>query len=398
VLRKVFAFFDENFTFIASLLLSVIGLITILGVTYKTATGEANYLFFTKQAMYLLIGIVAFFLISSTKFDALENLSPVLALFVIFFLFLVLVFGEIIYGSKRWISVGPFPFQPSEYAKPVSALFLGFLESRMQKPEKKFIYQVILVFYIFLISFLIFLEPDLGTMTVIVVPFFLSFFFSRAKGKDLLKISLFMIFLGLLFVLFVFFFSEKYFPFLSYIRIRMSDFFLGITRNEPHYNVKQGFRAIKSGGFFGIGLGFAEGSLLKFLPSKHTDFILAVIFEFFGFVGAAIVFLLYFLFLNKLFLIVKSVEIRSGAIASLFISIYITLQTLINIGVNLGLLPVTGITLPFLSYGGNSLVSLFISLGIVSSATKKKIYQTKNLDGLAKIIDEVGQENLDFME
>jgi rod shape determining protein RodA len=332
-----------------SLLLSVVGILVIFSSSSNLAI---------LQFLFVLLGFVFFIFICSFDYRSLKGFIIPLYLLIIFLLLSVLVIGTETRGSLRWISIGFFNIQPSEFAKPAIILFLAHFWSK-NAPSWINIFKSILWTSPFLL--IIFKQPDLGSTIVIAGIWFGMLIGSKISFKKIL-----VIFLVLLFILPVFWFTLH-----DYQKNRFSAFLS--PQSDPlgeGYNIIQSTIAVGSGQFLGRGIGRGTQSRLQFLPEFRTDFIFASMAEELGFSGSIIILFLYMiLFFSILRYSSQSFDFFGTMICFGVLSMLI-LQVFINIGMNIGLLPITGITLPLLSYGGSSVLSTFISLGFVCSVAK----------------------------
>lgn len=273
---------------------------------------------------------------------------------VIFLLLLPLFFGGVVRGSSRWIGIGRFSFQPSEFVKPLLIIFVSSLLVRVEKVSfKLFLFRLILVA---LPVLMIFIQPDLGSAAVILTTLLLLLFFDKPNLFWWLIIA--GSFLPLLF-----FVSGKFFH--QYQMERVTSFFN--PYNDPlgrGYNMIQARIAIGSGGWLGRGFGQGRQTQLAYLPEKHTDFIFASIGEELGFLGVLLCIVFYYCFLRYLLKKVSFVDTKFVFYVRLGIFLLLSLQAAINVAMNIGLIPVVGVTLPFISYGGSSLVSSMLCLGL----------------------------------
>lgn len=312
---------------------------------------------FYQQIFYVFLGLGLFLLFSRIDFRIWEKLTILLFLGSLIFLLTPLIFGAVTRGALRWIRIGPFTLQPSELVKPFLVIFFASFFSSREKVNLK---KVFFGFLLLLVPlFLIFFQPDLGSSLVV----FLSWLgILYAAG-----ISPLIIFTGFLAVLGFLPFSWKILL-QEYQRQRILSFFS--PQADPlgkGYNLIQSTIAVGAGQFFGRGLGRGTQSHLRFLPERHTDFIFASLAEDFGFLG---VMLLILTFGFLLWRILGAAQRTENSFASLFCFGVFSLlfgQGFINIGMNLGLLPIAGIPLPLVSYGGSSFISTMISLGIVEN-------------------------------
>ena len=321
-----------------------------------------NYFFFFKHLTYIFIGIFFLIFFSSLSNENLFKISFYLFLISLFFLFLVPVLGTEVKGSKRWLNLFFLPrFQPIELVKPFIIIFI----STILCSEKNFnIYFKYLLTFIAIVPacLLLIIQPDIGQTLLIFLSWTTLVFIS---GISLLIILSFFSF-SLLSLVYMIFFIPKF----SYIKNRILSFF---NSNDGTHNFQsdKAIDAISSGGYFGKGIG--EGTLKNRVPEAHTDYIISVISEEFG-VVAIVLLLILFLFL--IYTVFKKIYLEKNEKIKLVLTGAICLiifQALIHIGVNIRLFPTTGMTLPFLSYGGSSIVGVSILSGIILNLTKRKI-------------------------
>lgn len=308
-----------------------------------------------QQTLFAIFGLILFFLIAFWDIKILQGASHWLYWLIIFLLVFVVILGYETRGSIRWIPLGLFNIQPSEFAKPVLILFLAKFWT-MHIPNWRNIL-LSLVWYI-PPAFLIFEQPDLGTFLTVSMIWVGLIFVSRVSIK---KIVLIMMILAVSAPMF-------WFNLYDYQRERVFSFL------SPHsdplgsgYNIIQSTISVGSGGILGRGLGRGTQSRLQFLPEFRTDFIFASIAEEFGFVGSILIigsYLVIFLFSMKASM---NCADRFGYLVIYGVVTMLFFQTVVNIGMNMGVFPITGITLPLVSYGGSSVVSTLICLGFVVS-------------------------------
>lgn len=347
--------------------LIVFGLIMIssAGVIYSQTRFGDDYYFFKHQFFY---GVVPglFFLYLFQKIDYHFWKKMAVPLFFITLIFLILVFvpgvGSKIYGASRWIQLGPFSFQPSEMAKFATILYLGaWLESRGAKHIKDFFEGVLPFLGIMgLVGFLIIKQPDTGTMGVIVLTAMAIFFVSGAKIKHLLSLAA----LGS-FALWLLIKLEPYrFDRILAFRNPSAD------SQGIGYQILQALLAVGSGGLLGVGLGNSRQKF-NYLPEPVGDSIFAVIGEELGFIGCVILVLLFVMLAFRGLKIAKNAPDNFGKLVAIGITMWIVFQAFINIGANIALIPLTGIPLPFISYGGTSMVFLMSAVGILLNISKQ---------------------------
>tara|TARA_Y100000741_G_scaffold364623_1_gene356293 strand:- start:946 stop:2067 length:1122 start_codon:yes stop_codon:yes gene_type:complete len=355
---------DKSIFFIIILLFSL-GLFFSLVSTSLIASDKLNtnsYYFFFKHFFYISIGFFFIIFFSMLKEESLFKISLILFLICSIFLLLVPFIGVEIKGSKRWLDFLFFPrFQPIEILKPFTIVFLATI--LCSEKNDKLYYKYFLSFLAILpIIYLLITQPDIG-QTFLIFMTWLSLIF--ISGINLLIFFLFfsIILLGLLYLIIFF---EKF----NYILIRLKSFIDPYSGNN--YQSEKASEAIMNGGFFGKGIG--EGVLKNRVPEAHTDYIVSVISEEFGAIIIIVLMLIFLFFAYQVFKKLyyeKNNKIRLILVGSISL---ILLQTLIHIGVNIRLFPTTGMTLPYLSYGGSSIVGTSILSGIILNLTKRKIY------------------------
>jgi cell division protein FtsW len=321
-----------------------------------------NYFFFFKHLAYITIGMTVLIFFSSLSKKSLFNISFYLFLIFLFFLFLVPVLGIEVNGSKRWLNLFFLPrFQPIELVKPFIIIFIATILCS----EKSFnIYFKYLLAFIAIVPacLLLMMQPDIGQTLLIFLTWATLVFIS---GISLPIILIFFSF-SLLSLFYMVFFISKF----TYIKNRILSF---VNPNDGTHTFQsdKAIDAISSGGYFGKGIG--EGTLKNRVPEAHTDYIISVIAEEFGVVAIV---LLLFLFLSFIYTIFKKVYLEKNEKIKLVLTgtvCLIIFQALIHIGVNIRLFPTTGMTLPFLSYGGSSIIGVSILSGIILNLTKRKI-------------------------
>ena len=321
-----------------------------------------NYFFFFKHLAYILIGIVVLIVFSSISEKNLFKISLYLFFISIFFLFLVPIFGTEVKGSKRWLNLFFLPrFQPIELVKPFVITFIASILC-MEKNFHIYLKYVLTIVVIIPIIILLAIQPDIGQTLLVLLSWATLIFIS---GISLPIIITFISFL-LSFLLYLVFFIPKF----IYIKSRILSFF-NPSNGTHNFQSDKAIDAISSGGYFGKGIG--EGTLKNRVPEAHTDYIVSVISEEFGVVA---IILLLTLFLFFIYTVFKKIYLEKNEKIKLVLTGVISLiifQVLIHLGVNIRLFPTTGMTLPFLSYGGSSIVGVSILSGIILNLTRRKI-------------------------
>ncbi len=333
----------------SSILLSVLGLVGIWG----SKGGNSPY--FVKQILWITLSLIVFFLLVIIDYDKLINLSPWLYGGLILSLIPLLRGG----GVSSWFKIGGVWFQPSELGKIILPLFLTKIMTKKAPSPLSFPWLVkisaIAGVPIILISF----QPDLGT-AFIYLSFILSAIIVFGMKKVHVKAALA---LSILIFIFSWFFLLK-----GYQKDRIISFLNPSedTRGRS-FQIYQSKVSIGSGKFFGKGLKEISQAKLKFLPAAHTDFIFSVIAESFGFLGVIVVFLLYAVLFLRIFKIGAILDEERAIILLYLTAGWLAFQVVFNLLIAVGLFPVTGFPLPFMSYGGSDLLSSYASLGVVNS-------------------------------
>jgi rod shape determining protein RodA len=318
----------------------------------------------SRQALFVGVGLVLILVLSLIDYRYWASLTRVLYVFAIVFLMLIFVFAQARFGAARWLNVGTFLIQPAEIGKIVMILVLANYFSNHQDSPKnlRWIFGS-LISTLFMVLWIL-LQPNLSTSIVIMVIWFAMLWISGLPAKYLI---VFIIALVLL--------AAVIFPFLQeYQQARILTFFFPEqnARYGNTYNVDQALVSIGSGGLFGEGYGHGTQVQLRFLKVRHSDFIFSSMAEEFGFVGTAIVVALMIFVVSRCFRAARLARDQFGALIAYGFGVLIFFQMAVNIGVNLNLMPVTGLTLPFISYGGSSLISLAIGIGLVESIVVRK--------------------------
>jgi len=338
------------------LLLSGVGLLTIYSI------GSVEALFFLKrQCAFLISGFLLMIGLSFFDYRIFKNHSSVLMfLYLLSVLSLVFVlFGKEIRGASSWFQLGSFNFEPIEFAKIVVILFLAKYFSFRHVEMYRIRHLIISGLYIGLPVAIILFQPDLGSILVLISIWLGLIMVAGIKLRHLV----------VLFLIISLLFTMGWFNFLKdYQKQRILTFVN--PQADPYgrgYHISQSLIAVGSGGLFGRGDESGSQAGLKFLPEQHTDFIFATLAEQWGLAGVLILLILFTLLFWR---IIKIALVSSNNFSRLFASglaIMLFAQVVINIGMNMAILPITGLTLPLISYGGSSLMTIFIALGILQS-------------------------------
>jgi rod shape determining protein RodA len=347
---------------LSSVLLLALGLIVLYSLGIK-AKQVSNQLDTTRQIIYAVLGLAFLFVAAKNDYRVLKNYTGFLYLFMIATLLIVEFFGATRLGATRWIALGPFQFQPSEVAKLILVIVLAkFYAQNFDFSDQP---RVLLrsMLYSAPAIFLVLAQPDLGTAIVLVAIWLVMTLATKVK-----KIYLVYMALGLLV------FIPVIYPRLqAYQRQRITTFLSpAADPSGAGYNVNQAIIAVGSGGFLGQGLGSGSQSQGNFLPSSHTDFIFAVLAEKLGFLGGIVCIALFAVVISRVAIDGSRSNDRFGSLLCIGIATMFAVHVIVNIGMNLGVMPVTGIPLPFISAGGTSLMVSLFSIGIVLSVYSRR--------------------------
>ncbi len=335
-------------------------LLPVLGaglVTMKSFTEETPY--FSHQIVWITISFLVFFLFSYIDFRFLKRTEILVAIFGMFSFLLLLLFigGHVSNGAKSWFSFGFFSFQPSDMMKLVVILMLAKYFSRRHIEIDNFKHIFISGIYAVIPFLLILLQPDFGGAMIIFFIWLGMILISGISRKHLLLV------LGIGAIIFVVMWSFFLKP---YQKARIHNFVQPLSNIQGSgYNVYQSTIAVGSGQALGKGVGFGTQSRLRFLPEYQNDFIFAAFSEEWGFVGSLILILLLGLVIWRILHIALLGSTNFEILYGVGLAIYFMSHFIINIGMNIGIMPVTGITLPFMSYGGSHILTEFIGLGIL---------------------------------
>ena len=351
--------------FFLIVLLFIVGLFFSLVSTSLIASDKLDtndYSFFFKHLIFIILGLIVIFVLSSLDKEKLIKFSLIIFFISLLFLILVPFIGIEVKGSKRWIDFYLLPrFQPIELVKPFLIIFISLVLSSQMNIN---IYLKYLLSFLVTLSvaLLLLVQPDFGQTLLVFFSWSILIFTS---GISIFFLSVFFISIIFLFLYLVFFIAK-----FEYIKNRLLSFFNSETGTH-NFQSDKAIESIISGGFFGKGVG--EGVLKNRVPEAHTDYIISVISEEFGVIA---IILILFIFLILIYSIFKKIYFENDEKIKLILVGCISLilmQTMIHIGVNIRLFPTTGMTLPFISYGGSSIISISILSGIILNLTKRKI-------------------------
>jgi len=345
----------------AIVLLASVGLLVIYSLSIKGSDFSSNI--FLKQAVFFAIGMGAMFFLAFVDYNYWRSYSRMIYFIAIFTLLWVLFFGVTVRGTSGWISFGIFNIQPVEFSKLALVVFIAAFISK----KKTEINETGRLFVSLILSGIMVLfvmkQPDFGSAAVL-MGIWLGMIIISSVNK---KIFFILFFIGAMLL------SAGWFLLAGFQKERITNFFNPeLNAKGSGYNLAQSLIAIGSGGITGKGIGHGSQSQLNFLPEKHTDFIFAVVTEELGLFGAFFVLFLYGVIFYRLKKIAGYTVDNFGFLVVCGMMIYLFMQVAVNIGMNIGIIPVAGITLPFLSYGGSSLISFFIGMGMVLNISQKR--------------------------
>ena len=350
--------------FILTLVLFVLGLVMIFSASNVTSymNGGSPYAYFFRQGLFLLISFIVCILLVkfNTKFYVM--MSNLLLIIFVGILLLLLIYGKSINYAVSWIAIGPFTLQPSEFIKVIMIVFMARFYEANEKKLKNFFVAITPLIVGVIIAFLIMLQPDLGT--AIIFSILTGVIFFSAPISKMIKTKVVFLFIGMAFFMGAVLLMSGG----SILQSRQLERF-NFTRPcdrllDTGNQVCNGYIAINNGGLAGIGLGNSTQKYL-YLPYPYTDFIFAVIVEELGLVVGILIILSYIYLLYRILKIGRESYTNRGALLCYGVAIYIFLHIAVNLMGLFGLMPMTGVPLPFMSYGGSFTLCLMVSLAMV---------------------------------
>ncbi|MCX6764032.1 MAG: rod shape-determining protein RodA [Candidatus Moranbacteria bacterium] len=346
----------------AALLLVVIGALALFSITLSGGNINSSYLY--RQGISILIGIVLLFLLAFSDYRVFNSWSTRLYFGAVALLLLVIIFGTSVRGTVGWLGFSWLRFQPVEIIKLIMIIFLASFLSKKRTELSIFVRVIASIALVLIPVILILSQPDFGSAVIVLAIWLGMLLVSGINKKNIFLLMLIIFSAGL---------SGSFFL-KDYQQERIINFLK--PQQDPRgsgYNVIQSMVAVGSGGIWGKGLGHGSQSQLNFIPERHTDFIFAVIAEELGFVGSAVVLFLFGILFYRLRETARLARDNFGYLMAVGILLMYFSQVFINIGMNIGLVPVAGVPLPLLSYGGSSLTVMLASLGIVQSIYLRKL-------------------------
>lgn len=362
--REVWRHFDY-WLFGAVLILSVFGIVMIRSAIAgnQELAGSVQ-----SQAIYVALGMGIIIITASINYRTWSSLSRVMYIFGVVMLIGINIIGEAAFGSTRWFRAGIINIQPSELAKIIMIIVLADYFSRTADQPKNLLWIGKSALMTFGMVVWILLQPNLSTSIVVVVIWFALMWISGLPTRyiiifGILGLAIFAALVGLIA-------AGVDVPFIEPYQVNRIVNFLFPDPNARHgetYNIEQALITIGNGGLFGKGYGAGTQVQLRFLKVRHTDFIFSAMAEEFGFIGTTIIIGLLVFVVIRCLRVAQKASDTFGSLIAYGIAVLIFFQMAVNIGVNLNVLPVTGLTLPFISYGGSSLISLVLGIGLVES-------------------------------
>lgn len=341
----------------STVILLGIGLLVLQSINFKDASLAQDFNP-AKQIVFAVFGFGMMVLFAKTDYRLWFRLGNIWYGIGLFLLFLVLFFGTNAQGATRWINIGPLQFQPTEFIKLGLVMVLARFFTKHNDEMRLARFFAISLVIVLIPAILVMIQPDLGSALVIGFIWFVMIIVSNANKLHLVALILFGIAI-----------MPVAYTQLHPYQIKRIETFAN-PASDPSgsgYNVVQSTIAVGSGGLMGRGLSSGSQSQLNFLPSQQTDFIFAVLSEKLGFLGAGLVLALFVTLLARTAIIAWRASDRFGLLMATGILAYFSFHIIINIGMNLGIMPVTGLPLPFISYGGTNLIISLMAIGILQS-------------------------------
>ena len=353
-----FIFFLIISLFITGLFFSLVS--TSLLVSDKLDTND--YAFFFKHLTFVILGVIIIFILSSINEEKLFKISPMIFLLSLFSLLLVPIVGVEVNSAQRWIDLYILPrFQPIELVKPFLIILISLILSS-QKYANTYLKYLFSFSITLIIALLLAAQPDIGQTLLV--------FFSWSVLIFISGINVIFLIASCLILFVALYFTINFVPRFAYIKNRLLSFFNSETGTHNAQSEKA-IDSITSGGYFGKGIG--EGTLKNRIPEAHTDYIISVISEEFGVIAIILILFMFLIFIYSVFKKVYLENVERTKLVLVGCISLILVQAMIHIGVNIRLFPTTGMTLPFISYGGSSIISISILSGIILNLTKRKI-------------------------
>lgn len=349
----------------AWLILAVAGILGASLVTQNAVSAVVGTQLVVRQLLWAAGGLLTLVVLSRIRLDHYARLAPVLYAFGLAALGMVLVFGEVRSGTRGWFALGPLTLQPSEFARVTTILMVAAWLGRRSGHSLSAREAVALAAFVLAAASLVAMEPDLGVALTYMPVAAAALWLGGLPRRTWVALVVVVIALGAVA------WNTSLKDFQKERVLTVLD-----PERDPYgagYQVRQSKIAVGAGGIAGQGVGRGSQSLLRYLPAQHTDFAFAVWAEATGFVGASALLLAYALLLYRIGMAAAVAENRHGLVLAILVGAWLAFQIVVNLGMVLGLLPTTGITLPLFSYGGSSLLSTCIALGVVQSVWRYRL-------------------------
>ncbi len=368
-IKKLFKNIDKPLLFVMIIII-IFGLLNIVTASSRETVvryEQSLYHYFFQHLIMLTIAFIGSLFIINIPTRYYRLFGPFLYLVVLGLLIYLSVVGAVKRGSINWLQIWKFTFQPSELAKPVMIVCLALLfEKFNRKLRNRHINHYDMIGFILLIGLIIpaivFLQGDLGTCLIILGIFLLMFIASPILKTDKFKTFIFLAVVGTIGLMGIYIIKGHI---LTETQMKRFDFFNPCSKyEESGYQICNGFIAINDGGLLGLGIGKSKQKY-SYIPDPHTDSVFAIISEELGFLLSTLIFIAYIFILGRILSIASKATTIRGRYMCLGIAVYMFLHILLNLGGLFGILPLTGVPLPFLSYGGTFTISLICSLAIV---------------------------------
>ncbi len=360
----------------------VASLIPLFGLSLATMSSfsDAAGSLASRQLLWIIISFTAFFIITFLDLSFLKKSKTLMAIYLggVGILLSLIFFGSTNKGATSWLDFGAFSFQPSDLVKLILILVLAKYLARRHVEIRAMKHLLITATYFLIPFLLIFLQPDFGSAIILFFIWFGMILIAGISKKHLLL--LFTIGFAVFMVMWLFVFKE-------YQKDRIRTFIDPLSDIQgTGYNAYQSTIAVGSGQIVGKGVGYGTQSRLNFLPEYETDFIFAAVSEEWGFIGSAIILILFGIISIRILILGYAMNNNFELLFAVGLALYIMSHVLINIGMNIGVMPVTGVTLPFMSYGGSHLLIEMVALGILMSMRKnsRSVYKDNSPDVFLK--------------
>ncbi len=347
----------------SAIAVSGFGVYVVKVATEGDVLGDPGY-FFTRQVAYSLIGLVALFFALRIDLERLSRYVWTLYAILIAAVGIVLVLGSSARGSTRWIELGPMRLQPSELGKVVIAFVLAVIVVERIRTMEPARLSLLIAGIAAIPAAIVFLQPDLGTALVYAA---ITVTILWVAGQPITHFMLAGVVVVTLLALVLYLLPAVGLNVLQPYQVDRLTAFVdsGADRSQTGYQLEQSKVAIGSGGAFGKGPSGATQTINDFLPEHHTDFIFAVVAEMFGFLGAGLLIALYFVIIWRCLVIMRSAHTELDRLMAAGLTGMLAFEVFVNIGMNVGIMPITGIPLPFMSYGGSHTLTNLVAVGVL---------------------------------